>query len=307
MLRIYVPVAFVMMCGMPLLGQESATPPPTVFRSESDLVVLHVSVFDGKSDAVPQLPQSAFQVLENGKPQEITFFSDSDVPVAAGLVIDNSSSMLTRRAMVTAGGGAFVTSSHPEDELFTVVFNERVRFGLQPPAEFTKSQAQVRASLLRYRAGGQTALYDAVIASLDHLEHATHQKRTLIVLSDGDDNASSHSEADMLHRAGRSDALIYTISTVDFAHQTGNPGVLKRLASRTGGLAYFPRSEQDTVRAFTEAAGNIRRGYSIGYVPSVRGTDGEYRRVQVMVRMPGRELNVRARDGYTAGAGADAH
>src|SRR5262245_39312578 len=108
-------------------GQEPSTSAPAVFRAQSDLVVLHVNVFDGKSDAVPQLPQSAFIVAEDGRPQTITFFSDADVPVAAGLVIDNSSSMITRRAMVVAGSDAFVTSSHPEDQLFTIVFNEHVR------------------------------------------------------------------------------------------------------------------------------------------------------------------------------------
>jgi Ca-activated chloride channel family protein len=263
-------------------------------------------VFDGRSDAVPHLPQSAFQVFDEGEPQTITFFSDTDVPVAAGLVIDNSSSMLTRRAMVSAGSQAFITSSHPEDELFTVIFNEHVRFGLPQSVPFTKSQAQIQAGLIRHRPGGKTALYDAVIEALDHLQQATHQKRTLVVLSDGDDNASRHSEADMLNRARRSDALIYTISTADNMHQRGNGGVLKRLAGQTGGVAYFPETEKNTVRAFTEVADNIRRGYSIGFVPSAPGEPGEYRRVKVTVRMPGRTLVVRGRDGYTAGGHASA-
>ena len=285
-------------------GQEPVTAP--VFKAQSDLVVLHVNVFDRRSDAVPELPQSAFTVVEEGRPQAITFFSDADVPVAAGLIIDNSSSMITRRAMVMAGTRAFAASSHPEDELFTMVFNEHVRPGLQEGVAFTKSQAQVQASLLRHPAGGQTALYDAVIDALDHVQHATLQKRVLIVLSDGEDNASRHSEADMLHRASRSDALVYAISTVDFAHQDGKPAVLKRLAARTGGAAYFPKSEAEIARTFTEVAKNIRRGYSIGYVPEKPREPGEYRRVQVTVRVPGRSLAVRVRDGYTAGGDADA-
>jgi VWFA-related protein len=138
------------------------------------------------------------------------------------------------------------------------------------------------------------------------VQHATLQKRVLIVLSDGEDNASRHSEADMLHRASRSDALVYAISTVDFAHQDGKPAVLKRLAARTGGAAYFPKSEAEIARTFTEVAKNIRRGYSIGYVPEKPREPGEYRRVQVTVRVPGRSLAVRVRDGYTAGGDADA-
>jgi len=285
--------------------QEQEPTAPPVFKAHSDLVVLHVNVFDGKSDAVPDLPQSAFSVVEDGRPQTITFFSGADIPVGAGLVIDNSSSMITRRAMVIAGTRAFAESSHPEDQLFTVVFNEHVRFGLQPGVEFTTSQAQVEASLLRFPAGGKTALFDAVIEAMDHVQHATHNKRVLIVLSDGDDNASSHSEADMLHRASRSDALVYTISTIDFAHQEGNAGVLKRLAARSGGIAYFPQSADQIVRDFTAVAQNIRRGYRIGYVPDKSGESGDYRRVQVIVRVPGRNLTVRVRDGYTAGGDAD--
>lgn len=300
-LHILLLLGSVAVATVPTSAQEPTASAPPVFKSESDLVVLHVNVFDGKSDAVPELPQSAFSVTEDGRPQKITFFNDADVPVTAGLVFDNSSSMISRQRLVLAGSKAFVTSSHPEDELFTVVFNEHVRLGLQESIPFTRSAAQIEASLVKYRPGGQTALYDAVIDALDHIQQAGYQKRVLIVLSDGDDNASRHSEADMLHRASRSDALIYTISTVDFAHQTGNPGVLKRLAARNGGVAYFPKSETEIVKAFMEIAQNIRRGYSIGYVPDDPREPGEYHRVKVTVRVPGRDVSVRARDGYTAG------
>lgn len=278
--------------------------PPAVFKAEADLVVFDVNVFDGHSDAVPQLPQSAFTVVEDGEPQTITFFDDTDVPVAVGLVVDNSTSMLTRRGMVLAGSRAFAQSSHQDDEGFSVVFNEHVRFGNPGDVPFTTSPAQLQAGLSRFPAGGMTALYDAVIEGLDRLQEASLQKRVLIVLSDGEDNASTHSEADMFHRARRSDALIYTISTADLAAAVGKPSVLKKLSEQNGGLAYFPQTEQAVVAAFTEIAQNIRRGYRIGYVPTNPKADGEYRRVKVMVRMPGRKLSVRARDGYTAGSDA---
>jgi Ca-activated chloride channel family protein len=288
--------------------QEPISPPvtaPPVFKAQSDLVVLDVNVFDGRSEAVPHLSQSAFHVVEDGTPQEITFFSDTDVPVAIGLVVDNSSSMLTRRQMVLAGTRAFAASSHPDDEVFTIVFNEHVRFGNPGGVAFTTSPAQVEAGLLKFPPGGMTAVYDAVFEGLEQLEQATLQKRVLIVLSDGDDNASRRSEADMFHRARRSDALIYTISTADLSTNAGKPGVLKKLAERTGGVAYFPQTEQAVVDVFTEVARNIRQGYRIGYVPTNTKADGEYRRVKVRVRVPGRNLSVRARDGYTAGGGVD--
>jgi VWFA-related protein len=282
---------------------ESAAQTAPIFRAKSDLVVMHVNVFDGRSDAVPNLPREAFQVIEDGATRDITFFNSEDVPVAVGLVVDNSTSMLTRRSMLVAGGKAFAMSSHPEDEVFTIVFNEHVHEALPSGEAFTQNRHIVEASLVRYPPGGKTAVYDAVIAGLDHLQQATHQKKVLVVLTDGDDNASSHSRQDMLHRAMRSDALIYTIFTGDLSTTRGDRDVLKRLAATSGGVFYSPDDEAHVVAAFTRIAENIRRGYSIGFVPA--HADDEYHRVKVLVRAPGfKHLSVRARDGY---AGLEAH
>lgn len=272
-----------------------------IFRAETDLVVIHANVFDRRSDAVPNLPREAFQVFEDDVPQEITFFSNTDVPVAVGLIVDNSSSMITRRAMVVAGGTAFVDSSHPEDELFTIHFNEHVRFGLPEAFPFTNRRTLLEAALGRFPATGMTALHDAVIAGLDHVERASHQKHVLVVLSDGEDNASRYSEDDMLARARAADTIVYTISTARRGDGgAGNPGVLRRLADVTGGVAYFPRNDREVIEAFEEIAANIRRGYSIGYVPTNPADDGTYRRVRVTVHAPGRNLTVRTRHGYVA-------
>lgn len=296
----------------PAAQEETLQPPPDaadaaaaqpVFKSNTDLVILRVNVFDGGADAVGELPQSAFSVIEDGKPQQISFFERGDVPVAVGLVVDNSGSMVTRRKMVVAAGTAFAESSHHDDEVFTIIFNEHVRSGLPGGLKFTQSHPILISSLLRYPSGGLTALYDAVIAGLDHLQDASLQKRALVVLSDGDDNASSHSLQDMVHRAARSDALIYTVWTGDLTSAPGKRGVLQKLADANGGVAYFPRSEERVVAAFKEIAENIRRGYSIGYVPTNTARDGEYRRVNVRVRVPGRNLKVKVRDGYAAAGG----
>ncbi len=273
----------------------------TIFKSQSDLVVLHVSVFDRHSDAVPNLPEDAFHVVEDDRPQSITFFGSGDVPVAVGLVIDNSSSMLTRRRMVVAGTAAFAQSSHQEDEAFTIIFNEYVKPGLPDGVLFTQNPTLLQSTVGRFPAGGMTALYDAVIAGLRHLETSTHQKRVLVVLSDGEDNASQRSSDEMLKQAEGSDALIYTVSTANLDPGVGNHRLLRRLARVSGGAVYAPRSENDVVAAFKEIAHNIRRGYSIGYVPTNAAHDGKYRRVKVMVRVPGRtNLTVSARDGYLA-------
>lgn len=287
---------------------RSQEPEPQVFRSRANLVVLHVNVFDGRSDAVPGLPREAFRVTEDGVPQTVTFFSNDDLPVAVGLLIDNSSSMLTRRGMVLAGTQAFAASSHPEDEVFTLLFNEEVRLGLPDGQLFTKSPGMIQASLLRVPPGGRTALHDAVVAGLDHLRHATHQKQVLIALTDGEDNASRRSRREMLDQAARGNALIYTISTADLDSNVGDHGVLKRLSALTGGVTYRPDTEREVVASFTEIAGNIRRGYTLGYVPTNAASDDRFRRVSVSARVPGRRgLTVNARDGYVASDDSASH
>ena len=289
-------------CGTFAAGQN----PQPVFTSHADLVVLHVNVFDGRSDAVPDLPQDAFQVLEDGKPQAITLFTGADVPVAVGLVLDASSSMISRQSMLTSGGAAFARASRPEDEIFTIHFNENVRFGLPDGMPFTSHPALLHAALARVQPRGKTALHDAVMAGLDHLEFSSHQKRILVVLSDGEDNASRHTESEMLESARASNAIVYTVSNANRRQGIGgNDGVLRRLAETTGGIARFPRNDRDVVENLDRVAGSIRRGYMIGYAPDTP-RDGRYHRVQVAVRVPGqtKDLRVRSRDGYRAHADA---
>jgi Ca-activated chloride channel homolog len=303
MIRVVVLAA---LCCAPLVAVQNTQ---DVFRSESDLVVLHVNVFNGRSDAVPELPQSAFSVFEDEQPQEITFFSGADVPVAVGLVLDNSSSMIARQGMLIAGGAAFARSSHENDELFTIHFNEHIQFGLPGGMPFTDRGTLLQAALSRYRPGGRTAIYDAVIAGLNRLESASNQKRVLVVLSDGEDNASANSESAMLERARASNTMVYTVSNANRHGDLGggDAGLLRRLARVTGGMAYFPDSDREVVEDLDRIAGNIRRGYLIGYVPSNAVHDGTYRRVKVLVRAPGkRDLRVQSRDGYRAHHHADA-
>jgi Ca-activated chloride channel homolog len=272
-----------------------------VFKAGAELVVLHVNVFNGRSDAVPDLPQSAFTVIEDDRPQEISFFSAGDVPVTVGLVIDNSTSMITERNLVVAGTKTFAESSHPEDEMFAIVFNERVRRGLPDGAPFTTNRLLLQASLQRYPPGGKTALYDAVIEALDHLDRGMYQKHVLVVLSDGGDNASRHTEKEMLDRVAMSSAIVYTVVDPDvFTPGEGDKGVLRRLAKLSGGVAYFPKNGGAVVKDFEQIATNIRRGYSIGYMPPSTGhVHNQTHRVKVLVHAPGRnDLSVRVRNEY---------
>jgi VWFA-related protein len=285
------------LAGLALSGQD-----PAVFRTESNLVVLHVNVFDRHDDPVSNLTREHFMVIEDGRAQDIGFFSSEDMPVTVGLVLDNSSSMIPRRKMVVAANMAFANSSHPEDELFIVNFTENVRLALPPVVRFTSSRDLLQATLNTMKPGGQTAMYDAVIRALDHIQAARHQKRVLIVLSDGEDTASVHAKNDMLERAKRSDVVIYTVGLVDRTLGAGGMQfrVLDNLAEIGGGIAYFPSKEEGVISAFERIARNIRQGYSIGYVPTNAARDGSFRAVTVMVRASGRVLDAKYRHGYTA-------
>jgi len=271
-----------------------------VFRTGTSRVVLHATVLAGKSNVVDDLPREAFKVLEDGVEQDIEFFASQEVPVAAGLIIDNSSSMVPRQDMVRAGVTSFAASSRDSDELFTILFNEHVRFGLPGGVAFTPSRPQLLATLASRGPGGMTAMHDAVIEGLSHLSIARNQKRAIVVLSDGDDNASAQSQSNMLYRASQSNAVVYTIWTGNLSPDGGNPKLLRRLAERSGGIAFAPRSENEVVKAFSEIAANLRRGYTLGYAPKNSANDGTFRKVSVVARVPGRRLTVRCRDGYTA-------
>ena len=283
------------------VAQEAERPAQPTFSSESDLVVLQVTVFDRHGDSVRELPRDVFHVVEDGAPQTITLFSGDTAPVAVGLVLDNSSSMLTRRAMVTAGITAFAESSRPDDQAFTIVFNEHVQRGLPPTVAFTSNSTLLQASAAAIPAGGKTALHDAVIAALDHLRAAERQKHVLVVLSDGEDNASRHGEDEMLRRAGQSNALIYAVSTARLDTGVGNERLLRKLARSTGGELYTPRTERDVVAAFGDIGTKIRQGYTLGYVSNNPAHDGSYRKLSVRVFAPGmRAPVVHVRDGYLA-------
>jgi VWFA-related protein len=278
----------------PVTGQIEA--PRKVFRSRSDVVLLHVSVVDRKAGYVPGLPREAFSVYENGRPQTVTFFQNEDTPVTVGLVIDSSGSMRYKRDAVIAAGLAFARSSHPGDEMFTINFNERVWSGLPPGLPFTSTIADLERALQRSTARGETALFDALLVSFGHLEKGGQQKKVLIVVSDGEDNASTARFEDVLEAALRTDAVIYTIGLSD-EYEKANPKLLRKLAKATGADAFFPRDPRETTRILERIARDIRSGYTIGYAPADQ--DERFRAIRVTVTSPqGRNLSVRARSGY---------
>src|SRR5579872_6384297 len=208
---------------------------PYRIKVSANLVVLHATAQDHKGILVSGLDQDSFQIYEDGALQTIQHFSRDDIPVTAGLVVDNSGSMGGKRTEVIAAALAFARSSNPQDQMFVVNFNEHVRFTLPDNTPFTGQVSQLEIALSTIPCNGQTALYDAVAAALEHLKKGDRDKKVLIVISDGGDNASRYSLRQTMVLAQQADAIIYTIGLFDDADEDHNPQVLRRLARDTGG------------------------------------------------------------------------
>ena len=282
-------------------AQDHVTEQPATISVDVNLVVLHVSVRDRKGEFVPDLRSQDFHVTENGRPQAIRLFRHEDMPVSVGLIVDNSTSMSHKRNDVIAAALTFVHSSNPRDEMFVVNFNERVSLGLPPVELFSTSAPELVTALNGVPALGRTALYDAIETGLEHLKKATRDKKVLIVVSDGGDNASRHQFAQVLQDAERSDVILYTIGLFDEQAADTNPGVLRKMARETGGEAFFPPETQQVVPICRRIAEDIRHQYTIGYSPSESIQDGGYRSIKVTVKRPeGGGLKVRTREGYVA-------
>ena len=285
----------VMLCGQDISQPESS------FSVDVSLVVLHATVLDKKGGFVSGLKKDDFHVFEDGKPQAIQYFSYGDVPVAVGLIVDNSGSMSRKRPDVTAAAEAFVKASNPQDQMFIVNFNEQPRFGLGNTQLFSANVPELESALNGVPARGRTALYDAVELGLAHLNKTTLDKKVLVVISDGGDNASSHSLGQVLDAAARSEAMIYTVGLFDEFDEDRNPGALKKIARITGGEAFVPNQISKVVAICGEIARDIRNQYTIGYLPANRAFDNQYRSIRVTATDPrGRKCEVRTRAGYVA-------
>jgi VWFA-related protein len=274
------------------------------FRISVDvaLVVLHATVTDRQGSVVSNLDEQSFEVYEDGVRQSIRLFKSEDIPVTAGLVIDHSTTMQPKLAEVSAAARTFVRSSNRDDEMFVVNFNEIVSLGLPGPIRFTDSAAELENAIARAPAEGQTALYDAIAKALEGLQAGSRDKKALVVVSDGGDNASAHTLAQVMKLAGQSSAVIYTVGIFDEGDPDRNPGALKRLAQATGGEAFFPGQIGEVMAICERIARDIRHQYTIGYVPINLTRDGSHRAIRIIARAKDHStLSVRTRTSYIAG------
>jgi VWFA-related protein len=281
-----------------LLLLQDTQPPLTTFRSDSDLVVLNVSVFDQSGNVVKGLKQTQFSVFENDQKQEIKVFRQEDVPISLGLVIDDSASMKEKRDRVNSAALAMVRASNPQDEVFVMNFNE----DSQITQDFTSDLHQLEQSLHKSRPMGETAMRDALVVGLDHLRaHAKTDKKVLVVVTDGEDNSSIEPQQRLVEAAQRVDTIIYAIGLLgseEPASAARARAHLEELTRATGGRAWFPADISEIQRITPEIAHEIRNQYVLGYTPTNTAADGTYRKLRVDVAVP--NVTVRTRAGYYA-------
>jgi Ca-activated chloride channel homolog len=271
-----------------------------VFKKQVEEVVLHATVVDEKRRLAAHLDQSAFSIFEDGKPQAITSFRREDVPVAMGIVVDNSGSMRDKRDKVNQAVLNLIRASNPQDEVFVVNFSQNSYLD----QDFTSDISLLEHALHQASMQGSTALYDAVVASAVHLENNPRlDKKILLVITDGQDNMSEETLLEATRRLQQKNSpTLYAIGLMGNGLQSPGREALERLADATGGSAFFPEN-LDQVGDITRAlAHDIRNQYTIAYKPQNQGANGQYHPILVQARAPGYNgLTVRTRTGYYTG------
>lgn len=288
-------------------GQQSdkqATPDQEegsfVFTKRVEEVVLHATVVDDKQRLVTNLEKQAFTVLEDGRPQAIIAFRREDIPVAMGIVIDNSGSMREKRDKVNKAAINLVKSSNTQDEVFIVNFNDEYYLD----QDFTADLSKMREALEKVDTRGGTALYDAVVASADHLKkNAKLDKRVLFVVTDGEDNESQESLEQAIRRLQEENGpTVYAIGLLGEEKQRKARKALQFIAEKTGGIAFFPKSLDEVDAISRTVAHDIRNQYTLGYKPTNPKSTGGYRTIKVDAKAKGYgKLVVRTKSGYYAG------
>jgi len=271
-------------------------------RENAYEVRLNASVFDQSGRSIQTLGEDAFRVYEDGAPQSIASFRHEDLPVSLGILIDSSGSMYDKRAAVDEASLDLVKLSNPEDEAFLVDFSWEAFID----QDLTSDIDKLKQGLSFIDSKGGTAIYDALVASADYLsKNAKHPKQVLLVVTDGEDNASSATLDQAIRRIQDLDGpVIYCIGLLFGEDESKSDSrharrVLETLSEETGGQAYFPKSLKEVDAIAKEVANDIRTQYTISYHSTKSPTLGGYRQVHVEAKEKGfSHLSVRTRSGY---------
>jgi VWFA-related protein len=276
---------------------------PATFTADTRLVLLPISVADKNGKLITNLPREAFKVYENGVEQVIKLFKREDVPISLGIIIDNSGSMRDKRSKVETASLDLVKASNPRDEVFVVNFNDEAYLDVP----FTNDIKKLEEGVARIDSRGGTAMRDAISMSIDYLkEKGKKDKKVLLVVTDGNDTASSGTLEKLIDKARDSGILIYAIGLLNEeerreAHKAKH--ALDSVTKESGGLSFYPKDATEVDKIALQVAQDIRNQYTIAYSPSIQALDGSFRQIKVTVNGPGHPM-VRTRTGYYATPGA---
>jgi Ca-activated chloride channel family protein len=307
--RIVTALCAMLIFGFPSLAQEAAPSPPVddtkkPIAVRTDLVTLTLTVTDLYGRYVSGLTKDAFTIIDNNKEQEVTFFSDSDAPISVGILFDVSGSMSGDKIKKARTAlQRFISSSHPSDEYFLIAFNTKAELLL----DRTRDAEAVLQKLTLVQPARNTALYDAVYLGLERVTRGAHQKRALLIISDGQDNSSRYNFGEVRRLMKESDVVTYGVGILDRGDSGSQLGMqgqafLDELASVSGGKSFYPNGAAEMDEIFERIALELRHQYSVGYTPTDFQPDGKWRRVKVKVNPPRGlpRLSVRGREGYYA-------
>jgi Ca-activated chloride channel homolog len=268
-------------------------------RSDVRLVLLDVAVKDQRGAFVSELVKDNFTVTEDGRPQELSVFAHDDLPATLGILVDESFSMRPKRADILRAADTFIDLSNPLDEVFVLNFNDTVRAGLPAGTLFSSDPQQLRAALQGGIPRGRTALNDAVVIGLHHLRLGHRERKALLLISDGGDNASTNTRRQMLNAVEKIPATIYTIGLFDEDDPDRVPGLLKQISFVSGGQCFLPQDAAETTPICQHIAEDIRARYTLGYIPRADGNTERIRHLRVAVKAAGRDkLTALARTSY---------
>ncbi len=280
-------------------GQSAKTPAPKpLFQVGVETVFVKVSVTDPLNRYVTGLEKEHFRVFEDKVEQAISHFSQQSAPISVGIIFDVSGSMKDNNNIQSAKTAItrFLQSGNPEDEYFLITFNQNARL----VQGFTSESGNVQNEMSLKQPGGRTAVYDAVYMGLDQMKGGKNEKKALILVTDGEDNSSRYSIAEVKEFAKESDVQIYAIG------EEGKLGYgrseIQNIVGLTGGRAFFPNSFNELDYYIDLIHAELRNQYILGYTPSNKQHDGKWRKIRVKLEPPEGlpKLILHAREGYYA-------
>jgi len=275
-----------------------------LLRESTSLVNLTVTVTDKHNRLISGLERGNFEVYEDNVKQSIEFFTNEDTPLSIGIIFDISGSMQDKIERARDALNAFVQTCHNNDDFFLVTFNQRPALA----AEFSDGNTVMNKLESAYASGG-TALYDAIYMGLGEIPRGRHNKRALLIISDGEDTTSRHSYGELTRMLKEANVQVYCIGILSPMYlvfgdtlNTQGTAILDEIAKQTGGKSFFPRKQKELENIVTRIALELRRQYSIGYLPTNQDRNGKWRKVKIRLTPPPGlpSLSVRSRDGYYA-------